>query len=221
MSDVLILGSAGGERTRAVQASLARASLPPARVVEQRVFLTGTPGPADDWVSTETIVRLESPSEDPWVDSELVALGGGVRPASATELLRSDHWHAGLGVLLERVDAWLADAPAHQRLQHSSSVLTMMDKRATHARLREAGVPVPESLNAATWDEVVEQARARGWNQVFVKARYGSSAAGIVAARWGGSVVGFSTAAWAGGRPVNVRRLVRYASHAEIAEVVA
>ncbi|WP_425310447.1 STM4014 family protein [Ammonicoccus fulvus] len=220
MSDLLILGSAGGKRTQAVQASLARAALPPARVLDQRVFLTGTPGPADDWVSPGTIVRLESPSEDPGVDAELVALGGGVRPEAPTELIRSDHWHRGLTVLLGRVEAWLADAPAHHRLQHTPSILAMMDKRATHARLRAAGVPVPESFDASTWAEVVEQASARGWNQVFVKARYGSSAAGILAARWGDSVVGFSTVAWTKGRAVNVRRPVRYSTHAEIAEVV-
>lgn len=220
MSDLLILGSAAGERTQAVQASLARASLPPARVLDQRVFLTGTPGRADDWVSPGTIVRLESPSEDPWVDAELVALGGGVRPASPTELLRSDHWHRGLALMLGRVDTWLAEAPTHHRLQHTASVLSMMDKTATHARLQAAGVPVPDSLHASTWAEVVEGASARGWSQVFVKARYGSSAAGIIAARWGGSVAGFSTVAWADGRAVNVRRPVRYGTHAEVARIV-
>lgn len=203
-----------------MQASLARAALPPARVLGYRDFLTGTPGPARDWVSPGTIVRLESPSEDPWVDAELVALGGGVRPGAPTELLRSDHWHRGLAILLGRIEDWLAGAPEHRRLQHTPSVLTMMDKTATHVRLAAAGVPVPESLDASTWAEVVERASMRGWSQVFVKARYGSSAAGIVAGRWSSRVAGFSTVAWAGGRPVNVSRPVRYAAHVDIAAVV-
>lgn len=224
MSDLLIVGSAGGERTRAVQASLARAGLPPARVLDYREFLRGTPGPARGRVAPGSIVRLESPSEDSRVDAELVVLGGGVRPAAATALLRSDHWFRGLATLLGRVEHWLAAAPDHRRLQHTPSVLAMMDKAATHARLERAGVPVPESLPARTWAEVVDEATARGWNQVFVKARYGSSAAGIVAARWSANgsraVAGHATVAWADGQAVNVRRPVRYGSHADIARVV-
>lgn len=221
VNDLLILGSATGERGRAFSASLARAGLPPAQFLSYRSFLTGTPDPPPPGC----VVRLESPSDDPDLDWELARLGGG-RVGEQTELLPGEPWYSGLTELLRRVDDWLTAGglDSGQRMQHVPSVLAMIDKAETHRRLLAAGVPVAPGFTPAagsSWESIRTAAETRGWGQTMIKARYGSSAAGLIAVRWlGERVAGWTTVELAGGRAYNTRRLVRLHSHAEVAAVV-
>lgn len=180
--------------------------------------------PVEDWVRPGTIVRLESPSDEPGLDALLLSLGGGHPPAKPTAVISSAAWAAGLRQLLQRVDAWLADAAPHRRTHHSDDILTMMDKHATWERLRAAGVPVADALPTAqrSWAELRAAASRRGWRQCIVKARHGSSAAGLLAVRWSGTrVIGVSTVSLlSDGSACNSRSLRRYRSATELDAVL-
>lgn len=104
----------------------------------------------------------------------------------------------------------------------AAEVACSFDKRATLARLRTAGIPVPRSLPAVTSFEALagamEEARL---SRVFVKLRHGSAAAGMIAlARHGRAWRAVTTAEPDGDRIRATRSLRRLADPAAIAELV-
>lgn len=224
MNELLVLGSPTGERVQAFQASLQRAGLTPARVLSYRTLWEGD-ATAEQWVQPGSIVRFESPSDEPGLDDLLLRLGGANGRSHDTDVYSSHSWMLGLRKLLRRVDDWLLQAPPHRRTHRSDDIETMLDKHATWARLRAAGVPVPDALPAAdrSWDELRRAAEARGWSQCLVKARYGSSAAGLLAVRWSRERVhGLSTVALAPNAPAfNSRALRSYRTATELDAVLA
>lgn len=179
---LVCVGSAAGDRRRAHDHSLAALGVR-ARWVTWVDVLAGTV----DWdavldLPVRPVIRLDAPSDDPAVDAALLALGGSPTTAPpGTRLLRHDHWHAGLAEALRRLDAQLAVAPEHDRMQSSDAVLTLFDKDATGRRLTAAGVPTPTTTRVATVADAMALLRKRP--QSFVKVRYGSSAAGMMAVR--------------------------------------
>jgi hypothetical protein len=143
-------------------------------------------------------VRLDSPGESLSVARKLLALGqkdavaAGVEVATAEELSRRallfgevrapTQQHLGFARYLERLEEVCAAHPAWHVLQRPSEVAAAFDKRATHARLRAASVPVAPALDEVdTPDALVEAMRARDVARVFVKHRYGSSASCLAA----------------------------------------
>lgn len=225
--DILLIGPPDGRRARAFQATLAGLGWPPARTVSYLDLLAGR-ARLPELVRPGTVVRLESPGEDLPTERALIERGGGLPgDLAGGELAPVRAWYAGFSALLTDVDAGLALAPTHRRMQRREHVLTMFDKAATHARLHAAGVPVPEALPPVQGlDDLLAGARSRGWSQVFVKLRYGSSASGTVALRWAGErVVAVSTVRLTEGRVegrrlFNSRRLITYRSWPEVRAVV-
>jgi hypothetical protein len=71
----------------------------------------------------------------------------------------------------------------------------MFDKRACHAALESAGMPVPPALaTVGDFEELLQAMDERGWTRVFIKPAYGSSASGVVAfARRGNEMVAYSS----------------------------
>ncbi|MFC6593218.1 STM4014 family protein [Deinococcus lacus] len=108
--------------------------------------------------------------------------------------------------------------PPHRPMQRVGDILTMFDKPATHARLRAAGVSVPDALpEVHSAAELFAAARERGWTRLFVKLAYGSSASGAVALQWQGErVAAISTVRMLGGRLYNSRQLLRYETWGEV-----
>ena len=203
---VLLAGVPGGQRTEACRQSLSAAGHR-ADVLDLRRVFDGTAVlPA---LPAGTLVRVESPSDDPNLDRALIRAGGGA-DADLTRgaLPDTGAWVRGLGTLLHRLSA-LLDGTGWRRLFDVPATLTMFDKSATHRRLRAAGVPVAPTLTLpgpATRDQVRAAAEQAGWRQVFVKARYGSSGAGVLALRWSRQRwAGYTTVGLSPGRgPVNV-----------------
>ena len=74
----------------------------------------------------------------------------------------------------------------------------MFDKRRCHARLAEAGVPVPPALPAVRgYDELRARMAEAGRDRVFVKPAHGSSASGVVALQTApGRIKAVTSAAW-------------------------
>ncbi|GAB3142462.1 STM4014 family protein [Micromonospora sonneratiae] len=136
-------------------------------------------GPVD--LPAGAVVRVDSPGEDAEVDR---LLRGADRPAEHGEIVGLADWYAGLRAALARL-SHAAHAAGATLLNDPADIAVMFDKRSCHARLAEAGVPVPPALPAPVRDygELRSALREAGWSQVFVKTAHGSSASGVLALR--------------------------------------
>jgi glutathione synthase/RimK-type ligase-like ATP-grasp enzyme len=135
-------------------------------------------------------------------------------------------WYQGFGAALHRVAA-AAGAAGADLLADPSEILVLFDKRACHARLAAAGVPVPPGLPdaVASYEELRAALRARSWGRVFVKPAHGSSASGVVALQLAAGRVAATTSVELvrdGGRVrlYNSLRVRRYADERDVATIV-
>lgn len=162
------------------------AELPPPAIVAWRDVAVGRP----IHIQPDSSVRIESPGEDAEVDRLLRAAGA---PAEPGEIIGASHWYRGFAAALARV-AGQADAVGARLLNDPDDILTMFDKRACHARLLAAGVPVPPALpSPAGYAELRQSMRAAGWTRVFVKPAHGSCASGVIALRVAGDRIRATT----------------------------
>ena len=194
----------GGKRAICVDAALARLGLPAAHhvawldVIEGRVSLSAVVRPGD-------AVRLDAPGRCAATELALLRRGGyDGPPPEHGQLVASAAWYAGYAATLADVADQLAAAPPHAAMSDSAECATMCDKLACADRLRDAGVPTPQT-GAAVADRLP-------WPATFVKLRHGSSGSGIVAVRQhpdGRATAVTTVEVDAGGRLFNTRRLVR------------
>lgn len=240
---VVVVGHPGHKRVTLFQEALARRGLPPAQVVAWRDVLTGQ----DDLeraVGGGALVRVESPGQDFEVEKLLLAAGAEVEETEdpgadflpAAEALRLEfdrgrllyprQWYHGFRATLRRLLQRLDGQPSVRWMSHPEDVITMFDKRACHALLRTAGVPVPAGLGPVrSYAELLERVRATGRWRVFVKLACGSSASGVVAFATNGSRVRAVTTAelvhqdgsW---RVYNSRRIRAYEEPADVAALI-
>lgn len=190
---VALIGVPGGQRTEACTGSL-RSAGHRVDVLDWRTLATDR-GRVRELAERSEVLRIESPSDDPGLDADLVRRGGGHTEVAAAELVDGFAWWRGLGHYLQALDE-AVQGTGVLRLHHCESVLTMFDKAETRARLRRAAVPVADGLDG-TPDDLASLRRAaeeRGWSAVFAKARFGSSGAGLLALRWAGErLAGYTT----------------------------
>ncbi|MFB7371449.1 STM4014 family protein [Streptomyces sp. NPDC056222] len=168
-------------------------------------------------------VRLESPGEEPEVDRLLRGTDDPTRvegtgrwyesfTAATAELARS----------VGEAGAVLVDDPAE--------LAVLFDKRLAHARLREAGVPVPDSPTSGAdapavrgWSDVCALMAESGLRRVFVKLAHGSSASGVLAVETNGAgrvQATTSVERAPDGRLFNSLRVRRYTTEREVAAIV-
>jgi glutathione synthase/RimK-type ligase-like ATP-grasp enzyme len=115
------------------------------------------------------------------------ALGDGWAP---TRVEGGAAWYAGFRRGLATLAAAVAGSPGCWLLGSPDEIAVMFDKRRTHARLAQAGVPVPQALVQAEsgvsgWEQLRELLMAQGLPRVFVKPAHGSSGSGVVALELG------------------------------------
>ncbi|GGM09149.1 MULTISPECIES: STM4014 family protein [Micromonospora] len=164
-----VLGNPDNRRVTGFTAAVRAAGLPAPTVLPWADLLTGAtpPGPG-------TLLRVDSPGEDPQVDR---LLRGAAAPARHGELLGLADTYAGMVDALDRVAAGGAEL-----LNDPTEIAVLCDKRRCHARLTAAGVPVPPALGPVDGYASLRAAMDRaGWHRVFVKPAHGSSAAGVIA----------------------------------------
>lgn len=239
---LVVLGTPGDRRLDLFAAAAARLDFAPPVVVAYADLLAGR---ADlrSVVTPGALVRVDAPGREFAVERLLLALGaeepddetGYLRlsrhAAEALEfdrgrLLASRQWYLGFCAALRRVAAQLAECAPHMCMEHLPDVALMFDKRACHAHLNAAGVPVPRALGpVAGYEELVSAMEAAGWARVFVKLAHGSSAAGVVAyARDGAREQATTTVEMvaAGGETAlyNSRRIRLYREPREIARLI-
>lgn len=222
--DLLVVAPTESRRVRAIQNSLQLRNLPPARVLSWLKIINGEP--LEKYVKSDTIIKLDSPSEDWETDKKMLEIGfqisdpdreyARVNPENLEfelgAILSSRQWFLGFSSVLENVKLHLA-ALGKTAMNHPEDIATMFDKRATHAKLEKAGILVPPALPPVhNFDELFEQMQQCAWNRVFVKLAHGSGAAGVIAlethrGRWQAiSTVEMTS----DGRLFNTKRLWKY-----------
>ncbi|WP_128979637.1 STM4014 family protein [Streptomyces roseicoloratus] len=213
-----VVGNTGSRRVRFFLEAVRAAGLPGARVVPWVDVLRGTA----EFRSGET-VRVDSPGEDPEVDR---LLRGADDP---TRVEGSRHWYETFTGALRGLAARAAGAGA-ALVDEPAETAVLFDKRLTHARLRAAGVPVPESPTSGAdappvrgWADVRTLMAGAGLRRVFVKLAHGSSASGVLAVETapGGRVQATtSVERTPDGHLFNSLRVRRYRTEADVGAVV-
>ena len=239
----LLIGTPGDRRVTLFQEALARLSLPPARLLSYEELLAGGATLAGA-LTPETIVRIESPGKSLAVERALLARGAEVTdpegesyqrlsraelaalPQEKGRLLPLRQWYLGFCSLLTELEEQLGNCEA---LNSPAAIRLQFDKRACHALLQAANVPVPRALGTtsppANYEALLTLMRESGCSRVFVKPAHGSSASGIVAYRYTGArhqalstVEMVRDAYWL--RLYNTRKIQEYRDQAEIAQLI-
>lgn len=247
MTRFVVVANPAGKRLAHLQRALADAGLPPPTVVPWLELLRGTARLEDKLEPrAATALRLDSPGEDPTVERELIALGADVAdpdhpraaridattarglPEDRGRIVHPRQWSLGFERALERIEQTLAAAPPAAVTNLPADVACMFDKRRCHARLRAAGVEVPESLGPVQgWEELRTRMAELRRPRVFVKLAGSSSASGVVALETQGArlvartTVQLVRSGDAGeARLYNVKRVHRYTDAADVAAIV-
>lgn len=217
LPSLVVVGVPGNRRVRLFQDALRRAGAPAARVVGWRDIVCGRA-----YFEAGELVRCDSPGEDAALDRLLRGVADPTRVEGTARWYR--RFVAAAGVLATRVRAGGAEL-----LDHPDDLAILFDKRACHARLLGAGVPVPFSPTSAMtgpiaggWSQVRELLAASGLRRAFVKLAHGSSASGVLALHCAGPgrIQATTSVHLDGGRLYNSLRLCRYRAESEIATIV-
>ncbi|KAB2346467.1 STM4014 family protein [Actinomadura rudentiformis] len=159
-----------------------------------------------------TLLRIDSPGEDPEADALLRGPGDPSRVGGGAR------WYATFTAALERIGATGA-----RLLNAPDEIAVMFDKRRCHALLSSAGVPVPVALpQVESYDELRARMAAGRVPRVFVKPAHGSSAAGVVALQTGpgGRIKAVTSVAMTPRGLHNSLRVRSYESEREVAALV-
>lgn len=187
-----VVGNPANRRVTLYTEAVRAAGLPAPRVVPWADVLAE--GGAD--FAPGEIVRLDSPGEDPHVDRLLRG------PGDPTRVEGSARWYAEFVRTLGTLRGGL-------RLDDPEELAVLFDKRRCHARLAQAGVPVPYSPTSLpaptpapsrtptaatptaatptpaadihTWQDIRTLMRTHHLPRLFVKPAHGSSASGVMA----------------------------------------
>ena len=213
-----VVGNPANRRVAFFRDAVRAAGLPEAQVVPWLDVLRG-----DAVFRPGETVRLDSPGEDPDVDRLLRGTDDPTRVEGTARWYRA--FTAATAELARTVDAAgavLLDEPA--------DLAVLFDKRLAHARLREAGVPVPDSPTSGPaappvrgWDDVRSLMADTGLRRVFVKLAHGSSASGVLAVETDGARRVHATTSVErapDGRLFNSLRVRRYTTESAVAAMV-
>ena len=155
-----VVGNPGNRRVTLFADAVRAAGLAEPRVVPWLAVLRGDCG-----FEAGEVVRVDSPGEDAEVAR---LLRGCAEPVDMYRVEGSRAWYLGFVAASEKLQIAIEAAGA-VGLFHHRQIGTAFDKKACHALLMDAGIPVPE------------EAESDGSESAFIKIRHGSSASGVVA----------------------------------------
>jgi hypothetical protein len=187
----VVVGTPGDRRVTMFHAAAIRSGLPEPQLISWRDVLTG----GDVRIPAGSLVRVDSPGEDARTDALLRGPGDPTRVGGGAV------WYRAFRAALRRVDEAVRASPGAAPLGDIGEIAVMFDKRICHARLADAGVPVPPALRGpiGSYRDLRAQMAAMGWTRVFVKPAHGSSASGVIALQTSPSrVKAVTSVAWPG-----------------------
>ncbi|MFC6884004.1 MULTISPECIES: STM4014 family protein [Actinomadura] len=208
-----VIGTPGDRRTELFAAACRSAGADAPTVVPWSDVLRG----GAVRVEPGTMLRIDSPGEDPEADALLRGEGDPSRVGGGAR------WYRTFTAALGRIAC--AGARAGGRaLNDVGDIAVMFDKRLCHARLQSAGVPVPGALpDVDGYAALRERMECTGFRRVFVKPAHGSSASGVIALQTApnGRIKAVTSAApGPGGGYVNSLRVRAYESEPEVAALI-
>lgn len=192
----VVIGHPAHRRVTLFQAALAAQGLPAARVIAWADLVEpGAPARLLAGLG-RAILRIDSAGEDDAIDRALLRRGepaaraGGYPAITASALAALPvergrivcprQHHLGFVAVLDEIAAAVAGQPGLRVVQPPAAIQLLFDKRATSARWRALGIPVPDPLpggDVRDPDDLRARMEAAGWPSVFVKLTSGSSAA--------------------------------------------
>ncbi|MFG2639920.1 STM4014 family protein [Streptomyces sp. NPDC048370] len=215
---LVVVGNPDNRRVGYFRDAVRAAGLPEARVEPWLDVLRG----GGRFHPGET-VRLESPGED--ADVERLLRGTD----DPTRVEGTARWYESFTAATARLARTVGEAGA-VLIDDPAEPAVLFDKRLAHARLREAGVPVPESPTSGPdgqpvrdWADVRSLMAGFGLPRVFVKLAHGSSASGVLAVETNGTgrvQATTSVERAPDGRLFNSLRVRRYTTEREVAAIV-
>ena len=194
---IVIIGNPENRRVNLFQQALQERGEPAAQVVTYERLLQE----ADclrEAVLSGSVVRIESPGENFAVEKGLLARGATPAELEGSpfltvdqiETLKYDHglilhprqWYLGYCRLLNVIETQLAEVEDVRLLNPPADIRELFDKRACHARCREAECAVPDAFpEVRSFEQLLELMRERKVQRVFLKLAHASSASGVVA----------------------------------------
>jgi len=190
----ILIANPKNRRVRHFQEALARLGMSPATVIAysdliDRPEILRT-------VGRDAVVRIDSPGENEGVERKLIALGSEaarsegcqwIDSAAAIELPEDRgrirylrQWYLGFKVLLDRIQAGLADDTAFYN--HPEEILLMFDKPRSQAVLASKGIATATAAGRlCCFKEIVQWMEQHQWKRVFIKPAHSSSASGVIA----------------------------------------
>lgn len=213
MTALTVVGTPGERRVTMFAEACLRHGLREPEVVPWTSVLRGT----EIRLEPGTLVRIESPGGDAAADALLRGPGEPSRVGGGAA------WYAAFTTAVARVREAVERTPGAVLLADVGEIAVMFDKRLCHARLSEAGVPVPPALPGPIggYAELRERMGEAGWGRVFVKSAHGSSASGVVALQASGERVKAVTSAEpAAGGLYNSLRVRSYEDEIDVAAIV-
>jgi glutathione synthase/RimK-type ligase-like ATP-grasp enzyme len=213
-----VVGVPGHRRVTLFRDAAARSGLVEPYVISWRDVLVG----GRPWIPPGSLVRIDSPGEDPETDALLRGPGDPSRAGGGAA------WFEAIGKGLRRIAEAVRAEPGARLLGDVDEIAVMCDKRLCHARLAAAGVPVPPAIPGpvGSYRELRERMATLGWARVFVKPAHGSSASGVIAFQALGRRVKAVTSAALSRGPAgevalhNSLRVRTYEDEADVAAVV-
>ncbi|GAA2730455.1 STM4014 family protein [Actinocorallia aurantiaca] len=198
-----VVGTPGERRVEAFAAACASSGLSRPGVLPWTDVLSGAP------LEVDGLLRVDSPGEDAAADALLRGPGDPARVGGGAR------WYRTLRRGLERLRPFPSAGDVDE-------IAVMFDKRACHARLSAAGVPVPASLGpVGGYRELRERMAEHGVRRVFVKPAHGSSASGVIALQTApGRIKAVSSAVPDGSGWRNSLRVRTSTSEAETARLI-
>ena len=150
-----------------------------------------------DFLTSQCVLRIESPGENAVVERLLIARGAveaqsdGCEWIAAEDALRLDEDHGrvlfprqlylGFRSFLREIASLVANCNGVCTVNAADDVVMMFDKAACRNRLIECGVPVPKSLTPPqNFEQLRQSMQEASMPRVFVKLASGSSASGVV-----------------------------------------
>lgn len=214
MRELALIANPENRRVALFVAAVRSAGLPEPAVVSWHDIVQGAPVT----IPSGSLVRLDSPGENGEVDR---LLRRAAVPAQHGELIGLGAWYDGFRDALAQV-AELARTAGATLVQDPAEILTMFDKRASHALLQGTGLPVPPALpTPSSYLELRTAMAEAGWHRVFVKPAHGSSAAGVIALQvHNGRLRATTSIEESGGRLFNSLRVREYRDEATVARLV-
>lgn len=184
-----VLGNPGNRRVRIFARAVLQAGYPHPLVLSWRDYLAGRLDLAGS-LAPGTILRIDSPGEDPMTDLLLLERAGiklRMGDIAWGEICYGKEWFRSFSEVLRGLEKVLEQVSIQGVCNTPAAIRTMYDKWQTHDVLKQAGIPQPHRLGKVeSFSQLLTMMDVQGLQQVFVKPFYGSSASGVIAFRKNG-----------------------------------